>query len=248
MVAVAGGGSVIRLYYHRPMTTVALLDYGSGNLRSAERAIAATGAETIVTADPGTVLAADGLVVPGVGAFAACMEGLRAVHGPRLIGSRLAGGRPVLGICVGMQVLFDRGVEFAEGIHAPEAADEAGEAAPQAVGTPGCGEWPGTVERLDAAVLPHMGWNTVEVALGSRLFAGLDPDERYYFVHSYAARRWELTDTGRIAAPLVHWAEHDGCRFVAAVENGPLWATQFHPEKSGAAGAALLRNWVATLD
>ncbi|MBV7296173.1 imidazole glycerol phosphate synthase subunit HisH [Corynebacterium sp. TAE3-ERU12] len=227
------------------MTTVALLDYGSGNLRSAERAVASTGATTVVTHDPDTVLNADGLLVPGVGAFAACMDQLNAVGGPRLIGSRLAGGRPVFGICVGMQVLFDRGVEYAEGIHAPEAHDGA---QPQPLGTPGCGEWPGTVERLEANVLPHMGWNTVDVAEGSKLFDGLAADERYYFVHSYAARQWHLNDTGRIAAPLVHWAEHDGCRFIAAVENGPLWATQFHPEKSGEAGLRLLRNWVSTLD
>ncbi|WP_448852462.1 imidazole glycerol phosphate synthase subunit HisH [Corynebacterium sp. 335C] len=237
------------------MTTVAILDYGSGNLRSAERALERAGADVTVTADPDTVLAADGLVVPGVGAYAACMEGLHRVQGARLIGSRLAGGRSVLGICVGMQILFDRGVEFAEGIHAPEAADDAvagsGDAAgaeePRPIGTPGCGEWPGTVERLEAPILPHMGWNTVEVAEGSKLFAGMDADERYYFVHSYGVRRWELGDTGRIAAPLVHWAEHGGDRFIAAVENGPLWATQFHPEKSGDAGLRLLGNWVATL-
>lgn len=237
------------------MTSVAILDYGSGNLRSAERALERAGADVTVTADPDTVLAADGLVVPGVGAYAACMEGLRRVQGGRLIGSRLAGGRPVLGICVGMQILFDRGVEFAEGIHAPEAAEDgegatgAREAAaePRPVGTPGCGEWPGTVERLEAPILPHMGWNTVDVAEGSALFAGMAPDERYYFVHSYGVRRWELTDTGRIATPLVHWAEHGGDRFVAAVENGPLWATQFHPEKSGDAGLRLLANWVSTL-
>lgn len=227
------------------MTTVAILDYGSGNLRSAERAVARAGADVTVTADPDTVLAADGLVVPGVGAYAACMEGLQRVQGARLIGSRLAGGRPVLGICVGMQILFDRGVEFADGIHAPEADD--GEVDARPIGTPGCGEWPGTVERLEAPILPHMGWNTVDVAEGSRLFDGMDPDERYYFVHSYGVRRWELTDTGRICAPKVHWATHGGDRFVAAVENGPLWATQFHPEKSGDAGLALLRNWVGTL-
>lgn len=224
------------------MTTVAILDYGSGNLRSAERAVASTGAEVTVTADPDIVLNADGLLVPGVGAFAACMDGLHRVQGPRMIGSRLAGGRPVFGICVGMQVLFERGVEFADGPHTP---DEVPDARP--VGIPGCAEWPGTVDRLEASVLPHMGWNTVDADAGSKLFEGLSEEERYYFVHSYAARDWKLTDTGRIAAPLVHWAEHDGCRFVAAVENGPLWATQFHPEKSGDAGLKLLQNWVDTL-
>ena len=206
--------------------TVVVLDYGSGNLRSAERALTRAGAATTVTADAEAALRADGLVVPGVGAFAACMAGLRAVRGPEIIGRRLAGGRPVLGICVGMQVLFDSG-------------DEHG------VTTPGCGEWPGTVERLRAPVRPHMGWNTVKVAEGSRLFAGVE-GERFYFVHSYAVRHWDLPATERLSAPLVTWAEH-GEPFVAAVENGPLAATQFHPEKSGDAGAALLRTWVGSL-
>ena len=223
------------------MTTVAILDYGSGNLRSAERAVASTGADVVVTADPATVMNADGLLVPGVGAYAACMEGLRRVQGPRLIGSRLAGGRPVLGICVGMQILFDRGVEFAEGVHADEADPSA-----RPVGTPGCGEWPGTVERLDAEILPHMGWNTVDVADGTTMFRGIE-DEHFYFVHSYGVRRWELKAESRIAAPLVSRATHESDSFVAAVENGPLWATQFHPEKSGDAGLALLRNRVGTL-
>ncbi|HEY3896855.1 MAG TPA: imidazole glycerol phosphate synthase subunit HisH [Pseudonocardiaceae bacterium] len=204
-----------------------VLDYGSGNLRSAERAVRRAGAEVTVTADVDATLNADGLVVPGVGAFAACMAGLRAVHGERIIGRRLAGGRPVLGICVGMQVLFSRGVEHG-------------------VQTDGCGEWPGTVERLKADVLPHMGWNTVTSPPDSQLFAGLGPEPRFYFVHSYAARRWELDNSGPLPPPLVSWAEH-GEPFVAAVENGPLWATQFHPEKSGDAGAQLLRNWIATL-
>ncbi|MDQ2881502.1 MAG: imidazole glycerol phosphate synthase subunit HisH [Actinomycetota bacterium] len=209
------------------MTRVVVLDYGSGNLRSAERALHRAGAEVAVSADVDAALNADGLVVPGVGAFAACMAGLRAVRGDRIIGRRLAGGRPVLGICVGMQVLFSRGVEHG-------------------VQTDGCGEWPGTVERLKADVLPHMGWNTVAPPAGSWLFAGLDPDARFYFVHSYAARRWELESSGLLTPPLVTWAEH-GEPFVAAVENGPLWATQFHPEKSGDAGAQLLRNWIETL-
>ena len=204
-----------------------MLDYGSGNLRSAERAVRRAGAEVTVTADVDAALNADGLVVPGVGAFAACMAGLRAVRGERIIGRRLAGGRPVLGICVGMQVLFSRGVEHG-------------------VKTDGCGEWPGTVERLKAAVLPHMGWNTVTSPPDSQLFAGLGPEPRFYFVHSYAALRWELDNSGPLPPPLVSWAEH-GEPFVAAVENGPLWATQFHPEKSGDAGAQLLRNWTATL-
>lgn len=213
--------------------SVALLDYGSGNIRSAQRALERVGAVVSVTRDPYEVVAADGLLVPGVGAYAACMEGLRAVKGDRMIGQRLAGGRPVLGICVGMQILFEHGVEFA-GENEAEPAD-------------GMGEWPGTVERLDADVLPHMGWNTVQVEQGSHMFAGAPADERYYFVHSYGVRTWELVTDGRTEAPLVHWSQHGRSRFVAAVENGPLWATQFHPEKSGDAGARLLRNWVETL-
>jgi glutamine amidotransferase len=207
---------------------VVILDYGSGNLRSAQRAFERTGAHVTVTADPHAALEADGLVVPGVGAFAACMAGLRGVGGDRIIGRRLAGGRPVIGICVGMQVLFEQGVEHGET-------------------TEGCAEWPGTVERLQAPVIPHMGWNTVDAPEGSRLFAGVDPGERFYFVHSYGVRDWRLHPTSpHIAAPLVTWSTH-GTPFVAAVENGPLWATQFHPEKSGDAGAAILANWVATL-
>ncbi|QQM20473.1 imidazole glycerol phosphate synthase subunit HisH [Rhodococcus sp. P-2] len=208
-------------------STIAVLDYGSGNLHSATRALARTGAQVEVTNDMKVALAADGLVVPGVGAFAACMEGLRAVQGDRIIGRRLAGGRPVLGICVGMQILFDRGVEF--GVEAE-----------------GCGEWPGTVERLQAEVLPHMGWNTVAAPESSTLFKGIDADTRFYFVHSYGVQSWELAPSEHIAPPKLTWADHGG-KFLAAVENGALSATQFHPEKSGDAGAELLSNWVQSL-
>jgi glutamine amidotransferase len=209
---------------------VVVLDYGSGNLRSAERALTRVGADVEVTSDFRAAAEADGLVVPGVGAFAACMDGLRAVDGPRLIGRRLAGGRPVLGICVGMQILFERGLE-----HGQDAE--------------GCGEWPGVVEPLKAPVLPHMGWNTVAVPAGSVLFDGL-ADQRFYFVHSYGVRSFPLGDEGPpspLPRPLVTWAEH-GDRFVAGVENAALSATQFHPEKSGDAGAQLLRNWLGTLN
>ena len=206
---------------------VVVLDYGSGNILSAERALLRAGADVTVTADREAALECDGLVVPGVGAFAACMAGIRAVKGHEIVGRRLAGGRPVLGICVGMQVLFEHGVEHG-------------------VDTEGMGEWPGVVEELRAPVLPHMGWNTVDVAPGSVLFDGVE-DERFYFVHSYGVRRWELEPTNdKLSAPLVTWATH-GEPFVAAVENGPLVATQFHPEKSGDAGARVLANWVATL-
>jgi glutamine amidotransferase len=206
---------------------VVVLDHGSGNVRSAVRALERAGASVELTADMQRGLDAEGLVVPGVCAFAAVMAGLRGVRGERVVGRRLAGSRPVLGICVGMQVLFAEGAEHGEV-------------------TAGAGEWPGRVERLQADVVPHMGWNTVEPPAGSQMFAGIE-QERFYFVHSYAARRWELTETGRMAAPAVTWTTYADDRFVSAVENGPLWATQFHPEKSGDAGAALLRNWLATL-
>jgi imidazole glycerol-phosphate synthase subunit HisH len=205
---------------------VVVLDHGSGNLRSAQRALEKVGALVSVTADYDEVLAADGLVVPGVGAFAAVMEGMNAVRGPRLIDKRLAGGRPVLGICVGMQVMFERGIEHG-------------------LDTEGLGEWPGVVEELDAPVIPHMGWNTIDAPSDSVLFAGLH-DARFYFVHSYGVRKWELVDTQAFTPPMVTWSTH-GTPFVAAVENGPLSATQFHPEKSGDAGLTLLEHWVNTL-
>ena len=201
---------------------VVVLDYGSGNLRSAERALQRAGAEVEVTRDEKAANAADGLVVPGVGAFAACMRGIHGVRGGTVVWNRLRHQRPVLGICVGMQVLFEKGVEHGEQ-------------------SEGLGVLPGTVTRLEADVVPHMGWNTVDVAAGSALFAGLE-DERFYFVHSYAARPGEVDLPGvRLTT-----SEH-GERFVAAVEHGVLAATQFHPEKSGDAGAGLLTNWLATL-
>ena len=206
---------------------VVVLDYGSGNLRSAQRALERVGADVEVTSDRAAALAADGLMVPGVGAFEACMNGLRAIDGDSIIAERVVAGRPVLGVCVGMQILFARGVEFG-------------------VQSTGCGQWPGAVTRLDAPVVPHMGWNVVDAAPGSRLFKGIDADTRFYFVHSYAAlcskdQTWE-GDRGA----LLTWATHN-VRFLAAVEDGPLSATQFHPEKSGDAGAALLANWVEGL-
>ena len=207
---------------------VVVLDYGSGNVRSAVRALQRVGAEVTLTADHDAAMECDGLVVPGVGAFAACMAGLRAVRGHEVIDRRLAGGRPVLGICVGMQVLFATGVEHG-------------------VTTEGLGEWPGVVEQLHASPLPHMGWNTVAVPSASVLLAGLG-SARFYFVHSYGVRRWEMpAEHPVLRPPVVTWCEHGGDRFVAAVENGPLAATQFHPEKSGDAGATLLATWVSGL-
>lgn len=209
------------------MNSVVVLDYGSGNLRSAQRALERVGARVEVTADMDACLEADGLVVPGVGAFAACMQGIRDVRGDVIVDRRLAGGRPVLGICVGMQVLFDVGAEHG-------------------VRTPGLGQWPGVVDRLQADVLPHMGWNTIRAPEGSALFEEV-ADERFYFVHSYAVRRWDLVPRDdRMVPPLVTWTHH-GEDFVSAVENGPLTATQFHPEKSGDAGAAVLSAWVRSL-
>jgi len=207
--------------------SVVVLDYGSGNLRSAQRALERVGADVQVTSDRAAALAADGLVVPGVGAFEACMTGLRAIGGDAIIAERVAAGRPVLGVCVGMQILFAQGVEFG-------------------VQSTGCGQWPGAVTRLDAPVIPHMGWNVVDAAPGSRLFKGIDADTRFYFVHSYAALSSKDQTWAGDPGALLTWATHN-VRFLAAVEDGPLSATQFHPEKSGDAGAALLANWVEGL-
>jgi glutamine amidotransferase len=197
--------------------TLVVLDYGSGNLRSAERALRRLGAQVEVTSDATAALAADGLVVPGVGAFAACMRGLDAIDGAQIVRKRVAAGAPVLGICVGFQVLFGYGEEHGER-------------------TEGIGCWPGGVTKLDAPILPHMGWNVVAPPPGSALFAGV-ADQRFYFVHSYAPRS---------APGLVTTAEH-GEQFVAAVEDGLVSGTQFHPEKSGDAGAQLLSNWLESL-
>lgn len=196
---------------------IAILDYGSGNLRSAQRAFENTGREVVITSDFDLALNADGLVVPGVGAFAACMEGLRAVRGEVIVRERVAAGRPTLGICVGMQILFSQGVEH--GNHS------------------GVGIWNAKVEKLNAPILPHMGWNTVDVAAQSQLLKGLET-QSFYFVHSYAVKQ--------VSAPIVSTAHH-GEDFIAAIEDGVVSATQFHPEKSGEAGLQLIRNWVDTL-
>jgi glutamine amidotransferase len=198
---------------------IAILDYGSGNLRSALRAFERAGKDVQLTSDYNVALEAEGLVVPGVGAFGACMQGLKSVRGDQLVRERFAQARPTIGICVGMQILFADGVEH--GDH------------------PGVGIWPATVEKLEAKVLPHMGWNTVEVAPGSSLFQGVE-GESFYFVHSYGV-------TTPINSPaLQSWTEYDH-RLLAAIEDGAFSATQFHPEKSGDAGLHLIKNWVSTL-
>ena len=199
---------------------IAILDYGSGNLRSAERAFATSGKDVVVTSDRKVALEAEGLVVPGVGAFAACMNGLNAVDGGAIVRERLAKERPTLGICIGMQILFSQGTEHSE--NAPHA---------------GVGIWDGIISKLDAPILPHMGWNTLETNPDSILFNGIE-SESFYFVHSYAAKK----AVGKTQA----WSTHAE-KFLAAVEDGYISATQFHPEKSGLAGLALIRNWVGSL-
>lgn len=202
---------------------VVVLDYGSGNVHSVAQAIAVAGADVELTNDRDSVLSADGLIVPGVGAFAAVMEQLNAVRGGDLIDQRLAAQKPVLGICVGLQVLFELGVEHG-------------------IQTEGLAQWPGVVEKLEAPIVPHIGWNTVTAAKDSVLFDSI-ADERFYFVHSYAVLNWKLEVMPPFVEPKVTWAEY-GSKFVAAVENGPLTATQFHPEKSGQAGIRMLSNWI----
>ncbi len=205
---------------------VVVFDYGSGNVHSAVKALAAAGAEVALTSDFKTAYEAEGLVVPGVGAFGAVMEALNALKVGDLLDKRLVAGRPVLGICVGMQVLFELGVE-------------------NGVESEGLAQLPGRVELLEAPTLPHIGWNTVEAAKGSKLFAGIE-HERFYFVHSYGVKNWELEAIGSFIPPKVSWTTY-GAPFVSALEVGPLSATQFHPEKSGEAGIQLLKNWVETL-
>ena len=205
--------------------SVVVLDYGIGNVHSAVRALEAAGAEVELTRDRAKVLGAAGLFIPGVGAFAAVMEAVNALNVNELIDKRLVAGKSVMGICVGQQVLFEKGLE-----HGIESA--------------GLGQLPGTVEMLDAPRLPHIGWNTVEAAEGSKLFKGIE-NERFYFVHSYGVRNWELEAIGSFIPPKVTWTDY-GTKFVSALEVGPLSATQFHPEKSGQAGIQLLTNWLNT--
>ncbi len=203
--------------------SIVVLDTGSGNFRSAANALEAAGATVDVTKHRSAATLADGLVIPGVGAFGAVMTALRAVNGVDLILDRLAEHRPVLGICVGMQVLFGRGSE-------------------RSAETDGIGAWPEPVTRLPAPVLPHMGWNTVDAPPNSHLFEGIG-NERFYFVHSYAVQKWEGKGVDHSTEAVVSWSTY-GNRFIAAIEDGPLCSTQFHPEKSGEAGIRLLANWL----
>lgn len=205
---------------------VVVLDYGIGNVHSAVKALEYAGAEVELTADVAKVQQADGLVVPGVGAFAAVMQALIKVKAPELIDKRLAGGKPVLGICVGLQVMFEKGLEHE-------------------IETDGLGQWPGVVAKLDSPKLPHMGWNNVMASDSSNLFRGVS-DQLFYFVHSYAAKKFTLQVDPPFVTPAVSFAEY-GEKFIAAVENGPLTGVQFHPEKSGEAGITVLKNWLATL-
>ena len=215
------------------MTSVVVFDYGFGNVRSMVRALADLDLDVTLTSDHRQALEANGLVVPGVGAFGACMEGLKSVGGDTVIKDRLRAGRPVLGVCVGEQIMFERGNEHADT-------------------TEGLGLIGGTVDLLDADVVPHMGWDTVEAPSGSALLEGVE-NERFYFVHSYAAMEVKPADTSRFDIDLsdsperVSWCSYGRSRFVAAYEHGPLSVTQFHPEKSGDAGSQLLKNWIATL-
>ena len=206
--------------------TIAIADYGIGNLGSLAHALEHCGAKVVMTAKGQELLDADGMVLPGNGAFAASKAAMEQRSILRWVGQRVAGGRPVLAICVGHQILFDESEEF--GSHT------------------GMGEWPGTVEKLPGDAIPHIGWTQVQPVENSTLFAGLD-DERFYFSHSYAVLDWKF-DQGNEAMmpPQVSWAHH-GADFIAAIENGPLSGLQFHPELSGRAGLTLLKNWLGTL-
>lgn len=197
---------------------IAILDYGSGNLRSAQRAFEVTSPNVVVSSDAKICSEASALIVPGVGAFAACMEQLIAVGGAEIISNRIAKARPIFGICVGMQILFESSNEKKE--------------------TQGLGVLPGKVSQLKAPVLPHIGWNTVTSAQNSKLFKGVE-EQSFYFVHSYAAK----SSVPTAANTITNYGED----FLAAVEADFVVATQFHPEKSGAAGAKLIANWVKTL-
>lgn len=212
------------MVHHKPV--IAIADYGIGNVGSLAYALDYLGAEVITTSNGQELVKADGMVLPGSGAFGASKQAMDQLSVLRWVGQRVAGGRPVLGVCVGHQVLFERSVEF--GIHE------------------GMGEWPGSVELLPASTVPHIGWSTVRPAETSLIFAGLT-GQRFYFSHSYAVLDWAFDQAIQsMYPPQVSWAEYGG-DFIAAVENGPLTGIQFHPELSGQAGLQLLENWLGTL-
>jgi len=206
--------------------SVVVFDYGSGNVHSALKAMEKVGASVSLSSDFDEAINADGLLIPGVGAFGHVMNQLLSTRGDRVVDKRLASSRPVLGICVGMQVMFDKGIEHG-------------------IESEGLGQWPGIIEKLDSDKLPNIGWNRVEAGKGSKLFEGVE-EEHFYFVHSYAAKKLELDVMPPFKEPVISLSEHNE-KFLAAVENGPLSATQFHPEKSAEAGLKLLENWLGTL-
>ena len=196
---------------------IAVVDYGIGNLRSAEKALLHLGADAVLTGDGDEIARADKVVLPGVGAFGACMDALRAAGLEAVTRDAATDGRPFLGICVGMQMLFD-------------SSDES-------PAVSGLGVVPGRITTLpDSVRLPQMGWNTLEIDAGSRLCKNLPDPLWCYFVHTYAA---EPADPAVVTA----WCEY-GRRFPAVVEVGSVWATQFHPEKSGVDGLSVLQNFV----
>lgn len=198
----------------RPL--VAVLDYGIGNLRSAQKGLERAGADARLTADPGLVADADAVVLPGVGAFGRCMEALHESGLATVAVDAAGSGRPFLGICVGMQLLY--------------------EASEETPGVAGLGVLPGTVRLLTGDVKrPQMQWNLLERVRPSGLLDGLDDPLWVYFVHSYAA------DDGPDTVARCDY----GGPVVAAVERGTVWATQFHPEKSGRTGLAILGRFVA---
>jgi imidazole glycerol-phosphate synthase subunit HisH len=199
------------------MTRIAILDYGMGNLRSVEKALERVGSEAVIAADPETVRAADGVILPGVGAFPAAMRRVRELDLDALVSERLDAGTPVLGICLGLQLLFSSTVENE--------------------GAEGLGLLAGEVEPLRAPGLkvPHIGWSPVRWERESELTEGLEGEVPFYFVHGFTPRPRERGD-------ILGTAEY-GERFACAVARPPLYGVQFHPEKSSAAGLRLLSNF-----
>lgn len=209
--------------------SVVVFEYGAGNIHSACQALAEMGARVTLTDGAQKVRDADGVMVPGVGAIGYVMDRFRSHGGQDLMLERVQADKPLLGICVGMQILFQDATE--KGAHE------------------GLGFFNGTVEELPAARLPHMGWGQVQCPVGSQMFQDI-ADAHFYFVHSYA----RLLQPGQAIENCQHpdrtvltTAAPHGTQFAAALESGPLWATQFHPEKSGAAGLRLLGNWLNTI-